>query len=636
MRGQAITTVSDVYSLGVLLYELLTGEPPYKLETHTADEITKAICEQQPQRPSIAAAKGDVSSRLQLGQGGPNSKLLRGDLDNIVLKALSKEPARRYQSVDLFSEDIRRHLAGLPVRARKDTAAYRTSRFVRRHKVSVLAAALIVLALIGGSITTAWQAHRARLERAIAEERFNEVRAMAHAVMFDYHDAIATLPGSTAVRERMVKDSLNYLDQLSKQAGNDGGLLREIASAYLKVGDVQGRPFNPNLGDLVGANESYGKSLAIRQQLSELEPNNSGFKEELGTSYERFGALNIPLGKPAVAVQNLQKAIAIYDELLRGNPTSRPIRGELALLYQWMGVALGESAVINLGDTKRALDYQRKSLALLEPLVAEEPTNLTYRQYLGSVYPYIADLLISSDQAAALNNYRKALAVHQALVEQNPRNTFFQRELAVNYSNICNLLRKMGDDARSLENGRQALALFEKMAAADPNDANISKDLAIMHQNIGASLNKMNDHAAALDHYQASLRILEELSTRNATDTDVQLRREWGYLKLSELLSATGDSNGAIVNAQKARHILETLIAATPKNTLATTHLALVYGQLGKCYAAKAAWHEARDWDEKSLALYQDMKAKGTLAPSDAKKPDELIVEIAKCDAAIK
>src|SRR6266568_1726774 len=114
VKGEAITTASDVYSLGVLLYELLTGRRPYKLKRLTTDEITKAICEQEPAKPSASIR---------------NQKSLRGDLDNIVLKALRKEPQRRYASVEQFSEDIRRHLEGLPVIARKDTVAYRTSKF---------------------------------------------------------------------------------------------------------------------------------------------------------------------------------------------------------------------------------------------------------------------------------------------------------------------------------------------------------------------------------------------------------------------------------------------------------------------------------------------------------------------------
>src|SRR5205085_1084173 len=135
IKGEPITTLSDVYSLGVCLYELLTGARPYKLTRKTPDELSKAICEQEPQKPSTAVGKVGGNSKPEIR----SSKILKGDLDNIVLMALSKEPARRYGSVEQFSEDVRRHLEGLPVRACKATAAYRAAKFTARHKIGVTA-----------------------------------------------------------------------------------------------------------------------------------------------------------------------------------------------------------------------------------------------------------------------------------------------------------------------------------------------------------------------------------------------------------------------------------------------------------------------------------------------------------------
>jgi len=163
-RGDNMTTASDVYSLGVVLYELLTGQRPYRTKSRRPEEVVRVIAEQEPARPSTAITKGE-NPKLDIR----HSKFLKGDLDNIVLMALRKEPARRYSSVNQLSEDIRRHLEGLPVDARKDTFVYRTTKFIRRNRLGVAAAGIIVLSLLAGIVATAWQARAARKEKARAE-----------------------------------------------------------------------------------------------------------------------------------------------------------------------------------------------------------------------------------------------------------------------------------------------------------------------------------------------------------------------------------------------------------------------------------------------------------------------------------
>ena len=153
--------MSDVYSLGVLLYRLLAGHPPYRLKTCRPEEIAQAVCNQQPGKPSTAARRDEAGSATH-GDSGKLRRRLRGDLDNIVLMALRKEPERRYASAELFSEDIRRHLDGLPVAAHRDTLGYRTVKFVGRNRMAVAAGILLLLSLVGGIIGTSWQTHVAR------------------------------------------------------------------------------------------------------------------------------------------------------------------------------------------------------------------------------------------------------------------------------------------------------------------------------------------------------------------------------------------------------------------------------------------------------------------------------------------
>ncbi|MGH7784186.1 MAG: serine/threonine protein kinase, partial [Candidatus Binatia bacterium] len=255
MRGLAITTASDVYSLGVVLYELLCGERPYKVDGRMPEEIAQIVLTVEPIKPSsVVNNPRPMTNQTSIGNtegqntgvpkpiGIPHSAIrdLEGDLDNIILKALAKEPERRYQSVQEFSEDIRRHLVGLPVTASADTLSYRIGKFVRRHRAGVFVGGLLFVTLAAATALTSWQAVVARHERDRAEMRFNQVRKLANTVLFDYHDRIKEMPGATEVRQKMVTDSLNYLDDLAAEGPASPDLMRELAAAYRKVGDIQG------------------------------------------------------------------------------------------------------------------------------------------------------------------------------------------------------------------------------------------------------------------------------------------------------------------------------------------------------------------------------------------------------------
>ncbi|MEP7341057.1 MAG: serine/threonine-protein kinase, partial [Acidobacteriota bacterium] len=324
VRGGAITTASDIYSLGTVLYELLTGQRAHQFKTYAPVEIEETVCRTEAEKPSEAAAHGG-------GAAARWRKQLAGDLDNIVLMALRKEPERRYQSVEQFSEDIRRHLEGLPVAARKDTLGYRASKFARRNKLAIAAAALVIASLLGGMIAANRQARR-------AERRFQQVRKLANTFLFDIHDEIKKLPGSTAARAHVVNTALEYLDNLALEADDDPALQLDLARAYDRVGRVLGDPNEQNLGQSAAARAGFQKALSLYGKLIAREPSNqrllelsSGLNLRIGdfqSNEGNFAAMEQSYRAAMLAVEKMKAARMEVDPSLESNAHHR--MGEIA------------------------------------------------------------------------------------------------------------------------------------------------------------------------------------------------------------------------------------------------------------------------------------------------------------------
>ena len=235
-------------------------------------------------------------------------------------------------------------MEGLPVGARQDTVLYRSGKFVRRNRVPVGAAALLLLSLCGGLATTLWEAHIARVERAKAERRFTDVREVANSLMFDIHDSIKHLPGSTPARKLLVDRSLRYLDNLSREASGDASLEQELAAAYEKVGDVQGSPYLANLGDTAGALASYRKAALILGTLSRSDPENVSLKWGLYSNNLATAACLTARHDFPEALASVRKALNISESLLsKSSDASTQDRAADAYYYlAWVLRATGD------------------------------------------------------------------------------------------------------------------------------------------------------------------------------------------------------------------------------------------------------------------------------------------------------
>ena len=341
VRGEPITTASDIYSLGVLLYRLLSGALPYKATGSTTWALAKQICEQDPPPPSVTADEATTGY-------GRFAKTLRGDLDNVVLKALKKAPEDRYPSAEQLSEDLHRYLRGFPVAARPDTTGYRVRKFVQRHRSAAVAGGLFVIALIVGIVTTSWQAHRAHVERQRAERHLNEVRELTSVYLADVYDAVAYLPGGTKARKLLVENSIKYLAALEHEAQDLPQLQRDLAIAYDRLGDVQGDYIGANIGDTEGALESHRHALRLRRTLVEHNPTLEARRELLRSCVKlselRMGQSAVPEGL-SLAREGAQLA----DSLLQDKAATARERRYAAAAYMNYGWAQGLTGDVEPG-----------------------------------------------------------------------------------------------------------------------------------------------------------------------------------------------------------------------------------------------------------------------------------------------
>ncbi len=611
VRGDAITTATDVYSLGVMLYELLTGHRPYHFKSRIPREIERVICEEEPARPSTSIEKSDTSpgpfSKTQIMPASPENapreveksqklrRELAGDLDNIVMMAMRKEPLRRYSSVEQFSEDLCRYLEGRPVIATRDTFAYRAGKFIRRNRAAVIAVALIAVALIAGVITTLWQARAAGLERERAERRFNDVRQLANSFLFEFHDAIKDLPGSTPARELVVKRAVEYLDSLAREASRDPSLQRELAMAYERVGDIQGYPYNPNIGDAAGALESHRKSLAIREALQKADPSNADERRNLATSLERVGTMiSWQTGNVNESLDYYRRAKEIRESIASGSNAAED-RREMAKIYEVIGDAQKKNR-----DAAGALESYRRALAIRESLSAMDATSATRGRDLAISHSKIAEILaLNNDSSGALESQRRATSIFETLASQDPNNAKARREMAFAYNKLGDLLWYSDDVAGAIEQYKKAKDIRQSLVALDPANAQARRDLAMSDAGLGDTLIRKGEIAEGRELIKKALAIFEELAARSPDDGEAGRDLAIGYQTFGESLASAADDEKT--TAAKRRQLRS----------------------------------EARGWYKRSLDVFLDMKRRGVMREADAQIIEEITREIARTDAAI-
>lgn len=565
-------------------------------------------------------------ARKNRGSTAALRRRLSGDLDNIVLKALRKEPARRYASVEQLAEDIRRQLQGLPVMATPDSAPYRVGKFLRRHKAGVAATALIALAVTGGVAATLREARVALQERARAQRRFNDVRKLANSFLFEFDDAIRNLPGSTPARSLVVRRALEYLDGLAAEARTDRSLQIEIASAYQKVGEVQGDPMFPNLGDSKGALESFRKALAILETLSRAEPENQEVRLALASTHQEISDVLDFSGDTAGAVEHSGKALKMYEDLagnLAGNPKFQTERVIQTYHYANLLKSVG-------GLDEAAAEY-RQAVELSQGMVAANPSDQEGKVHLATSLDGLGNVLLEKgDTAGSLENRRRGLAIREELARLDPNNAHYRRQLAFSHHNVGLSLVEAGDLASALANFREELSLFESLSAADPKDVQGRRNRSLAHKQIGDILMRTHDPRAALAQYRAALDIDRELTSVDPGNSQADLDLSFSESKVGSALGKLGQTREALSSLRSGVERQESLVAKDPHHILLYNHLANSYTLLANCLLDSADTKAAVAYYRKAVAARLALAERSPNSNSNRRALAECHMNLAK------
>jgi serine/threonine protein kinase len=516
VTGGTVTTATDVYALGLLLYLLLTGQHPAGAVGNSPAELVKAIVELEAPR-----ASGIVSSSAPEKRSTTGEKLrrqLNGDLDTILGKALKKNPQERYASITAFANDLQRYLKHEAISVRPDTFPYRTAKFLRRNRTVVALTSVAIAFVIGSLLTGLLIANR---ERKIAERRFAQVRQLANKFI-ELDNEIRGLPGSTKVRMQMVSDSLQYLTSLGSDVHDDKDLALEIAYAYVRVAHAQGDPTSPNLGQFTEAEESLNHASRFVDPVLAKDPRNQRALFIATTIAHDRMVLADYRGRKDDVLRNAAVTAALIERFMTTHPTEP--HDLYSMRYFYSNVAFGYYAARHFQEAVRAC--QR---ALDIPL----PEHYAHQVRGGILNTLAAARWQSGDLDGALKTTLQTTELLKA--EAAGGHASMRINLANGYE-LEGMILDREDAEPSLGRTREAIADFQKaldisldLAQRDANDYLGRHNVATESLEMGNILRHHNPQDALAVYDRALARVREAKSNVSTQRDEAELLAASSY-----------------------------------------------------------------------------------------------------------
>jgi serine/threonine protein kinase/tetratricopeptide (TPR) repeat protein len=602
LNNQDIDTRSDIYGLGVLLYELLTGTTPLRherLKEAAFTEVLRIIREEDPPRPStrlnesrdtlpaIAAQRHMEPAKL--------AKILRGELDWIVMKALEKDRNRRYETANGLGMDVQHYLADEPVQACPPTVGYRLSKFVRRNRGPVLAAGIIAVLLVGGIVGTSLGFLRAERLREVAETNEQEAldekaraqaahgRAMEALRATSDHvvrDLIGAKPALGPAEKAFLENALNQWKTFAAEQGDDELSRQARAEGLLRVAQLRAQ-----LGERDAALADYQEAGALLEKLTADFPAVPEYRQLRAACHTNRGNVLDELGRRAEAEADYRQSVAILDTLVADLPAVPMYRQKLALSHNNLGLLLRHLS--RHGEAEAAY---RRALSLLDKLAADFPAEAEYRRDLARNHAGLGHLLIAmSKYADAEAAHRQALSLQEKLAADFPGVAEYRHDLAVSEIGLGILLTELGRPAEAEAPFRQALTIRSKLAADFPAMPEYRQQLAESHNNLGILLRRLSRLAEAEEAYRQAVTLRDKLAADFPTVPEYRQKLAHGQNNLGNLLRDLGRRAEAEEAYRQALSLLEKLAADFPgvpmhRQELATTHnnLGIVLAMTGQ------------------------------------------------------